>query len=98
MDLLKQLLSDDTHECIVSEVSIHINDVEGIDTSSFSTFINTLPANSIIEDKVEKQMKPRAKHVNDVLRSKKGGAHYSPKTDFKRSKEKEQNRKTLNEE
>lgn len=32
--------------------------------------------------------KPRGKHVNDVLRSKKGGRHHDHKSDFNRAKQK----------
>lgn len=38
--------------------------------------------------------KPRAKDVNDTLRSKRGGKHYSPKTDYVRAKEKNTTNKT----
>jgi hypothetical protein len=42
------------------------------------------------DDTVDAKLpKPRNKHVNDVLKSKKGGRHYDPKSDYKRSKEKE---------
>lgn len=40
---------------------------------------------------------PRAKQLHDVLMTKKGGSHYNPKTDYKRSKEKAKFRKELNE-
>jgi hypothetical protein len=33
-------------------------------------------------------LKPRNKHVNDILRSKKGGRHHDRKSDFKRAKQK----------
>lgn len=38
--------------------------------------------------------KPRAKDVNDTLRTKRGGKHYSPKTDYVRAKEKNAGRKS----
>lgn len=46
--------------------------------------------------KVRKMKKPRATHLNDVLLSKKGGAH-EPKTGerAKRSRRKQQDRKEL---
>lgn len=33
-------------------------------------------------------LKPRNKHLNDVLRSRKGGVHYDEKSDYNRAKEK----------
>lgn len=36
---------------------------------------------------------PRHKHLNDALYERKGGRHYSPITDYNRSKEKQRERK-----
>ena len=41
-------------------------------------------------------IKPRNKHLNDILMSKKGGKHYSEKTDYKRAAEKQKAKKQIN--
>lgn len=54
----------------------------------------------IILEKQKKANSPSragSKALNDVLRSKRSGGHYSDKSDFKRSKEKEKARRELNE-
>ena len=91
MELLKQVLVDNTHN---RNISIDIDKASSADTSSFLSFVNTLPVDAIVEAG-EPPLKPRNKQVNDVLRNKKGGRHYSPKTDFKRTKHKEEDRKGL---
>lgn len=54
----------------------------------------------ILAEQQKKKLAPLkvgAKTVNDVLRSKRGGSHYSPKTDFRRAKEKVNTMKTVSE-
>jgi hypothetical protein len=51
-----------------------------------------------IAENQKKQLPPLkvgAKTVNDTLRTKRGGKHYSPKTDFKRSKERAETAKAI---
>jgi hypothetical protein len=38
-------------------------------------------------------LKPRNKHLNDVLRARKSGAHYDARNDYNRAKEKNKIRK-----
>jgi len=47
---------------------------------------------------VKKQLNQRHEKLNAALLTKKGGAHFSVKSDYKRSKEKENTRKQLNDE
>ena len=55
----------------------------------------------ITEGKTHKDRKPkapRAEHLAAVLAGRKGGGHYSEKTDYKRAKEKARVRKQLRDE
>ena len=54
-----------------------------------------------ILEKVKKNASPSragSKTLNDVLKTKKGGAHYDPKSDYVRAKEKRKIRNELQEE
>lgn len=47
------------------------------------------------KNKPEVPSAPRAKHLHDILASRKAGGHYTEKSDYKRSKEKQKFRKEL---
>lgn len=48
--------------------------------------------------KVAAPKAPRAKHLHDVMMGRKGGGHYSEKTDYKRAKEKQKLHKEMRDE
>lgn len=49
------------------------------------------------KEREQKALKPRAKVLDDALRSKRNTKHYSPKSDYVRAKEKSKGRRDLTE-
>lgn len=66
-------------------------------TKSFAEYLKQGHFVEIVESKKQQAPETKAdhKHINDTLRSKKGGRHFSAKTDYKRSHQKRVDRSEM---